>query len=71
MNTNVLLSSVFVMVDLVRENLMIGCLCFSVWVKEGKKKKKKPVSFTLMSPVPSTNSGHVSVQKCFMERESG
>ena len=69
MNTNVLLSSVFFMVDLVRENLMIGCLCFSVWVKEGEK--KKPVSFTLMSPVPSTNSGHVSVQKCFMERESG
>ena len=69
MNTNVLLSSVFFMVDLVRENLMIGCLCFSVWVKEGKK--NKPVSFTLMSPVPSTNSGHVSVQKCFMERESG
>ena len=70
MNTNVLLSSVFFMVDLGRENLMIGCLCFSVWVKEGKK-KNKPVSFTLMSPVPSTNSGHVSVQKCFMERESG
>ena len=37
-NTNVLLSSVFFMAELVRGNLVIGYLCFGVWVKEGEKK---------------------------------
>ena len=36
-NTNVLLSSVFFKADLMRGNLVIGCLSFGVWVKEGKK----------------------------------
>lgn len=42
---------------------MIGYLCFGVFkLKRGRKKQLS--RFTLIPSVSSTNSGHLSVQKC-------